>query len=70
MLEVGGRSERHKWIHCFEDVTSIIFCAALSEYDQVLPEERNKVRQIHPVHGVVVLIASTIELYGGISRVV
>ncbi|KAJ7210300.1 heterotrimeric G-protein alpha subunit, GPA3-like protein [Mycena rebaudengoi] len=23
-----------KWIHCFESVTSIFFCAALSEYDE------------------------------------
>lgn len=40
MFDVGGqRSERKKWIHCFESVTSIIFCTALSEYDQVLLEE-------------------------------
>ncbi|KAJ1674593.1 Guanine nucleotide-binding protein alpha-2 subunit [Spiromyces aspiralis] len=40
MFDVGGqRSERKKWIHCFEGVTSIIFCVALSEYDQVLLEE-------------------------------
>lgn len=39
MFDVGGqRSERKKWIHCFEAVTSIIFCVALSEYDQVLLE--------------------------------
>nr|XP_020476786.1 guanine nucleotide-binding protein subunit alpha-14-like [Monopterus albus] len=39
MVDVGGqRSERRKWIHCFENVTSIIFLAALSEYDQVLYE--------------------------------
>ena len=44
MFDVGGqRSERKKWIHCFESVTSIIFCTALSEYDQVLLEERNQV---------------------------
>nr|CAD7604615.1 unnamed protein product [Timema genevievae] len=31
MFDVGGqRSERKKWIHCFEGVTSIIFCVALS----------------------------------------
>jgi guanine nucleotide-binding protein G(i) subunit alpha len=45
MFDVGGqRSERKKWIHCFESVTSIIFCTALSEYDQVLLEEKNQVR--------------------------
>ncbi|KAH9067977.1 G-protein alpha subunit [Lactarius deliciosus] len=45
MVDVGGqRSERNKWIHNFESVTSIIFCAALSEYDQVLLEERNQNR--------------------------
>ncbi|XP_069891889.1 guanine nucleotide-binding protein subunit alpha-14 [Dipodomys merriami] len=39
MVDVGGqRSERRKWIHCFESVTSIIFLVALSEYDQVLAE--------------------------------
>lgn len=44
MFDVGGqRSERKKWIHCFENVTSIIFCVALSEYDQVLLEENNQV---------------------------
>ena len=44
MFDVGGqRSERKKWIHCFEAVTSIIFCVALSEYDQVLLEESNQV---------------------------
>ena len=44
MFDVGGqRSERKKWIHCFESVTSIIFCVALSEYDQVLLEERQQV---------------------------
>jgi guanine nucleotide-binding protein G(i) subunit alpha len=30
-----------KWIHCFESVTSIIFCTKL--LDQVLLEERNQV---------------------------
>lgn len=45
MFDVGGqRSERKKWIHCFENVTSIIFCVALSEYDQVLLEECSQVR--------------------------
>lgn len=44
MFDVGGqRSERKKWIHCFESVTSIIFCTALSEYNQMLLEEKSQV---------------------------
>jgi len=40
LYDVGGqRSERKKWIHCFEDVTAIVFLAAISEYDQVLVED-------------------------------
>lgn len=42
MLDVGGqRSERKKWIHCFDDVTAIIFMVAISEYDQVLFEDES-----------------------------
>jgi len=45
MLDVGGqRSERRKWIHCFEGVTAIIFCVAMSEYDQTLREDPTKNR--------------------------
>jgi guanine nucleotide-binding protein subunit alpha len=45
MFDVGGqRSERRKWIHCFDNVTLIIFCVALSEYDQVLLEENTQNR--------------------------
>jgi len=41
-LDVGGqRNERKKWLHCFDNVTSIMFVAAISEYDQVLFEEDN-----------------------------
>ena len=39
MYDVGGqRSERKKWIHCFEDVACILFVAALSAYNQVISE--------------------------------
>ncbi|EPY77974.1 guanine nucleotide-binding protein G(q) subunit alpha [Camelus ferus] len=48
MVDVGGqRSERRKWIHCFENVTSIMFLVALSEYDQVLVESDNEVSVFH-----------------------
>ncbi|TPX31176.1 hypothetical protein SmJEL517_g05438 [Synchytrium microbalum] len=40
IFDVGGqRSERKKWIHCFENVTAIVFLVAISEYDQVLVED-------------------------------
>ncbi|KAJ1508153.1 guanine nucleotide-binding protein subunit alpha [Coelomomyces lativittatus] len=40
MFDVGGqRSERRKWIHCFEHVTAILFLVGISEYDQVLEED-------------------------------
>lgn len=40
LLDVGGqRIERKKWAYCFEGVTSIIFFAALSDYDMSLTEE-------------------------------
>ena len=46
MFDVGGqRSERKKWIHCFENVTAIIFLVAISEYDQVLIEDETVVRK-------------------------
>jgi len=42
MVDVGGqRNHRNKWIHCFEGVTAIIFCVALSEYDQYLREDES-----------------------------
>lgn len=45
VVDVGGqRSERRKWIHCFDCVTAIIFCSSLSGYDQVLREDRNQNR--------------------------
>lgn len=45
MFDLGGqRSERKKWIHCFENVTAIIFMVALSEFDQVLIEDEQVVR--------------------------
>ncbi|XP_072998263.1 guanine nucleotide-binding protein alpha-1 subunit isoform X2 [Typha latifolia] len=47
LYDVGGqRNERRKWIHLFEGVTAIIFCAAISEYDQMLFEDETKNRMM------------------------
>ena len=41
LIDVGGqRSERRKWITCFAGVTAVMFCVALSGYDQTLSEDR------------------------------
>jgi hypothetical protein len=37
VVDVGGqRSERRKWIHCFDNVNAIIFLEGLSGYNQGL----------------------------------
>ncbi|XP_052086156.1 guanine nucleotide-binding protein G(i) subunit alpha [Mytilus californianus] len=47
MFDVGGqRSERKKWIHCFEGVTAIIFIVAMSEYDLTLVEDQEMNRMM------------------------
>ncbi|KAJ5066443.1 guanine nucleotide-binding protein g(o) subunit alpha [Anaeramoeba ignava] len=45
LFDVGGqRNERKKWIHCFQNVNVMIFCASLSEYDQMLYEDHRQNR--------------------------
>ena len=42
IFDVGGqRNERKKWIHCFENVTAVIFVGSLSSYNEVLLEDEN-----------------------------
>lgn len=54
MFDVGGqRSERKKWINCFDNVTAVLFVAAISEYDQVLFEEatQNRIKEALALFG-------------------
>ncbi|KAJ7627392.1 heterotrimeric G-protein alpha subunit, GPA1-like protein [Roridomyces roridus] len=47
LYDVGGqRSERRKWVHCFENVAALVFLVGLSEYDQCLSEDRT-VNRMH-----------------------
>lgn len=51
IIDVGGqRNERKKWIHCFDDVTAVIFVAAISEYDQVLYEDSTQNRLVEALN--------------------
>lgn len=59
IFDVGGqRSERRKWIHCFENLTGIIFMVSLSEYNQVLREDEEVVCFLLCVFSAFVLILS------------
>jgi len=40
LVDVGGqRSERKKWLHCFNSVGAVLFLTAINEYDMVLEED-------------------------------
>jgi len=40
MIDVGGqRSERKKWLTCFNDVAAVLYLVALNEYDMLLEED-------------------------------
>ena len=41
IFEAGQRAQRRKWIHCFDNVTSVLFVIGMSEYDQLLAEDEN-----------------------------
>ena len=67
LFDVGGqRSERKKWIHCFENVTALVFLVSLSEYDQMLYEDESVVRgefmTFSGVVGLATVAVSTFDL--------
>ena len=35
------QTERRKWLHCFQNATAIVYCVALSSYNQFLSKETN-----------------------------
>eukprot|EP00808_Paulinella_micropora_P009485 g39978.t1 len=37
----GQRNERKKWIHCFDNVTAVLFVASISSYNQKLYEDES-----------------------------
>jgi len=42
IVDVGGqRSERRKWLHCFNNINAVIFLTAVDEYDGKVLEEDN-----------------------------
>ena len=47
VVDVGGqRNERKKWMHCFSDVSAILFIVNLAGYNAVLFEDNNKNRML------------------------
>lgn len=47
LIDVGGqRSERSKWIHCFQEISCLLFFVSLAEYDQRLEEDVTANRMI------------------------
>ena len=41
----GQRTERRKWLHCFDCVDAIMFIVAISEYDQTIREDNSTVKE-------------------------
>ncbi|XP_053393377.1 guanine nucleotide-binding protein G(o) subunit alpha-like isoform X1 [Mercenaria mercenaria] len=58
LFDVGGqRSERRKWIQCFDDVKSVLYVSALSAYDMCLLEDASVNR-----------LAESLKLFRGICN--
>jgi len=47
LVDVGGqRSERRKWLHCFNNINAVIFLTAIDEYDGKVLEEDNHTNRL------------------------
>ncbi len=47
LVDVGGeRSERKKWLSCFESVHAVLFVASLAEYDLYMEDEPETIQLI------------------------
>jgi len=59
IVDVGGqRNERRKWIHCFENVTAMIFVADVGGYDKTMVEDNTTNR----LHDALQLFEDTVDL--------
>eukprot|EP00038_Savillea_parva_P006801 m.165952 g.165952 ORF g.165952 m.165952 type:complete len:363 (-) comp12627_c0_seq1:81-1169(-) len=62
VIDVGGqRSERRKWINCFDNVTAVLYCAALSGYDTMIRETADHEEKVNRIH-------ESLELFEGICN--
>jgi len=51
IVDVGGqRSERRKWINCFDSVTAVLFVASIGSYDQTVWEDETTNRVIEALN--------------------
>jgi len=56
-IDVGGqRSQRSKWLQCFDGVTTLLFMVATAEFDQVLLEDRttNRLKEAMTIFDVII----------------
>jgi len=46
LMPAGARNQRRSWIHCFENVSLLVFCVSLDDYDLKLMEDIDVVMDI------------------------